>query len=293
MTRAPVVVWVAALVAACQPQPQAQPRAAPSAPQAAGRIVDGDFRLEGALTQGGLARGRVAAPVRALRLDGQAVPLSRDGQFLLGFGRDAPSTMLLEAELADGTRQQQRLRILPRSWRIDHLPSLKQSAEADPDYDRLRAAELERIAAARDGASDLGHWQERMIWPTQGRLSGVYGSQRVLGGEPRSPHYGIDIAAPMGTPVVAPAGGVVRLAGRYSLEGNLVILDHGLGLASAFLHLSRIDVAVGQRLRQGDPIGAVGSTGRSTGPHLHWGMTLGEVRIDPALLAPPFPGAKP
>jgi murein DD-endopeptidase MepM/ murein hydrolase activator NlpD len=167
---------------------------------------------------------------------------------------------------------------------------LHQSSVPDPEYERIRSAELAKINAARASSVAVQHWSERFIWPAQGRISGVYGSQRILGGVPRSPHSGVDVAAPRGTQVVAPAGGMVALAEPgFSLEGNLIILDHGYGLFSSFLHLSRIDVKPGDRVVQGQPIGAIGTTGRSTGPHLHWAMTWNGVKVDPQLMVGPMP----
>ena len=125
-------------------------------------------------------------------------------------------------------------------------------------------------------------------WPAQGPISGVYGSQRILNGEPRQPHFGVDIAASTGTPVRAPAGGDIRLAEPdLYYSGGTVILDHGHGLSSSFLHMSRIDVEVGQRVAQGEVIGAIGATGRVTGAHLDWRMNWFERRLDPALLVEP------
>ena len=133
-------------------------------------------------------------------------------------------------------------------------------------------------------------WQ----WPAKGRISGVYGSQRILNGKPRQPHYGIDIAAPTGTPVVAPADAVVTLVhDDMYYTGGTIILDHGHGLTSAMLHMHTIAVRVGDRLRKGDPIGTVGKSGRATGPHLDWRINLFEARLDPALLVPPMPGTRP
>ena len=137
-------------------------------------------------------------------------------------------------------------------------------------------------------------WTERFAWPATGRISGIYGSQRILGGVPRNPHAGVDVASPAGTPVKAPAAGVVVLASppKFSLEGNLLIIDHGHSLFSSFLHLSRIDVKSGDKVVQGQRVGAIGATGRATGPHLHWAMSWGEVRVDPQLLVPPMTTAR-
>ena len=192
--------------------------------------------------------------------------------------------------MPDGTRVREALRVTPRTFKVERIPQLKQySGPPDPVWDALRADEKARIAAARATPSDLAGWTQRFVWPAKGRISGVYGSQRILGGVPRDPHMGLDIAAPIGTPAVTPADAVVVLAADkpFSLEGNLLILDHGNGLYSSFLHLSRIVVKVGDHVRQGQRVGLIGMTGRATGPHLHWGLNWGEVRVDPQFLVPP------
>jgi murein DD-endopeptidase MepM/ murein hydrolase activator NlpD len=155
------------------------------------------------------------------------------------------------------------------------------------DYLRRREAELARIAAARTVNAQSNGWRQPFIWPATGRISGRFGSQRVYRGEPASFHSGVDVAPGAGAPVVAPADGVVVLAGppAFSLEGNLLIIDHGMGLNSAFLHLATQTVTQGQVVRQGQPIGTVGATGRATGPHLHWSMKWQNARLDPQTIA--------
>nr|WP_255536415.1 M23 family metallopeptidase [Pacificimonas pallii] len=177
------------------------------------------------------------------------------------------------------------LEIADTEFPESRLPAITQRIEASETFRKRRAEQVARIADARTRRSALTGWSERFERPAAGRTSGVFGSQRFYGGEPRSPHSGLDIAAPAGAPVRAPASGEVVLAGGgYSFEGNLVIMDHGLGLYSAFLHLSKIDVQVGDMLKTGDPVGKVGSSGRATGPHLHWGVWWDGVRFDPATL---------
>jgi murein DD-endopeptidase MepM/ murein hydrolase activator NlpD len=255
--------------------------------------VAANFGLGRALTQGGLAIGTVPAGTVALALDGRPIGIAPGGRFLVAFGRDAASSATLIGRTGDGRLLRQQLAITRRSWQIESIPSLVQSGKPDPEYEKLRQSELARIAAARAMKTDAEGWRQAFAWPATGRISGIYGSQRILGGVPRAPHYGVDIARPAGTPVASPADGVVVLAGppKFSLEGNLLIIDHGMGLNSAFLHLSRVDVKVGDHVRQGQVVGAIGMTGRATGPHLHWAMNLGDVRIDPALLVPPMAGS--
>lgn len=277
-------------VAACAAPPPPPPPPPPAPPPVVERIVDGSFDFRGSIAQGGLAIGQAPAGALSVTLDGKPTRLDAQRRFLVGFGREATATALVEARLADGTRVRQALRVAPREWQIERIPSLRQSTTPDPEYERLRNAELARIRAARSVVSDATGWTERFDWPARGRISGVYGSQRILGGVPRNPHAGVDVAAPTGTPVLAPASGVVVLASppAFSLEGNLLIIDHGNALFSSFLHLSRIDVKVGDRVALGQRLGAIGATGRATGPHLHWAMSWGEVRVDPQLLVPPM-----
>ncbi|MFC3712247.1 M23 family metallopeptidase [Sphingoaurantiacus capsulatus] len=291
MTRSLAIAALTALAACTAPaaEPVAPP-APPPPPPPVERILDGSFDFRGAIVQGGLAVGQAPAGAVSVTLDGKPTRLDPQGRFLVGFGRDAVPDALVEARLADGTRVRQALKVGPRDWRIERIPQLAQSSTPNPEYEKLRSAEVARIATARSATSDAIGWTQRFAWPATGRISGVYGSQRILGGVPRAPHAGVDIARPSGTPVASPADGIIVLASppKFSLEGNLLIIDHGNRLFSSFLHLSRIDVKVGDVVRQGQPVGTIGMTGRATGPHLHWAMSWGDVRVDPQLLVPPM-----
>lgn len=249
--------------------------------------------IGGVLEQGGFARGAAPPGTLRLTLDGTQVPLAADGAFFVAFGREAPTSMLLRAE-GENASAELRLDIRPRVFPEDRLPARLSEFTADPGFEALRADELARIASARAQTSAEGGWRQAFILPAEGRVSGVFGSQRFYGDEAQSPHAGLDIAAPPGTQVVAPAPGVVVLASPplFSLEGNLVILDHGQGVYSSFLHLGRVDARAGQRLQAGEIIGLVGATGRVTGPHLHWGMIWQGVRFDPATLVSPLSKAR-
>jgi murein DD-endopeptidase MepM/ murein hydrolase activator NlpD len=246
-----------------------------------------DVLLEGAPQQGALLRGTAPAGTGSLTLDGKPVPVAPDGRFLIGFDRDAQAMAVLEARLPDGTIRRQQLAVAPRAWRIEHVNVARRPAGPTADYLRRREAELARIAAARTVNAQSNGWRQPFIWPATGRISGRFGSQRVYRGEPASFHSGVDVAPGAGAPVVAPADGVVVLAGppAFSLEGNLLIIDHGMGLNSAFLHLATQTVTQGQVVRQGQPIGTVGATGRATGPHLHWSMKWQNARLDPQTIA--------
>ncbi len=237
------------------------------------------------LQQGDIHRGHLPAGAHDLTLDGKPVVTAADGSYLIGVGRDAGPAARLGWTRADGSSDGADITISPRQWRIQSLPTLPPRPVPNAEFEARRPAELQQIAAARATIADGPGWRGGFVRPTTGAITGVFGSQRILAGTPSAPHAGLDFGAATGTPVVAPAAGVVRLAsGPFTLEGNLVMLDHGMGLVSAFLHLSRIDVHAGDIVKQGQRLGAVGGTGRATGPHLHWGTTWTDVRIDPARL---------
>jgi murein DD-endopeptidase MepM/ murein hydrolase activator NlpD len=238
----------------------------------------------GPIEQGALVEGRTAPGAR-LTLDGRQIPVAADGSFIIGIDRDAGPTLTL---VRDGTTS--RTWPVPRrAWPVQHVDIARQPDGATDDFLRRREPELARINAARARGSDSQGWRQVFAWPARGRISGRFGSQRIYRGAPGGYHSGVDVAPGAGAPVRAPADGLVVLAAPgFSLEGNLVILDHGMGLSSAFLHLSRIDVTEGQRVAQGELIGAVGATGRATGPHLHWSLTWNGARLDPQRVAGPM-----
>ncbi|MFS0735708.1 M23 family metallopeptidase [Sphingomonas sp. 1P06PA] len=249
------------------------------------------WQLSGAREQGGVMLGSVPRGATTLALDGIPIPIAPDGRFLIAFDRDAPPQAWLEARAADGRRWPLTLSIAPRAWQIQSLPTLPKVPVPSADFQRRRPEELRRIASARATSAAVEGWRQGFLWPVRGAITGRFGSQRIYAGEPGAYHSGVDVARPTGTPVAAPADGIVVLAATapFTLEGHLLMIDHGMGLNSAFLHLSRIDVAEGQAVRRGQIIGAVGMTGRATGPHLHWGMKWRDRRIDPLLLAGPMP----
>ncbi|WP_085808990.1 M23 family metallopeptidase [Sphingomonas sp. TZW2008] len=254
--------------------------------------ADERIAIAGSASQGGLLLGTAPRGTIALALDGKPVAVAPDGRFVIAFDRDAASRATLFATLADRRVVTQEIAVAPRAWRIERLDRVAKVPVPSADFLARRPGELAQINAARAGSADVAGWRERFIWPATGRISGLFGAQRIYRGEPGSYHSGVDVARPTGTPVVAPADGVVVLAAAapFTLEGNLLVIDHGMGLNSAFLHLSRIDVRVGARVRQGEQIGAVGATGRASGPHLHWAMKWRDARIDPLLVAGPMPG---
>ncbi len=250
------------------------------------------FSYSGTRVQGGAVIGIAPLGTSLLTLDGAPVSVTPDGRFLIAFDRDAPPTAELQATLDDGRVVRDTLTIAPRGWQIERLDSLPRFSQQTAEFNRLRPAELAQINAARRINADSQGWRQTFLWPVTGRISGLFGSQRIYkNGEAGAYHSGVDVAQPQGTIVMAPADGVVILAADhpFTLEGNLLMIDHGMGLNTAFLHLSRIDVHVGEHVRRGQAVGAIGMTGRATGPHLHWSMKWRSSRIDPLLLAGPMP----
>lgn len=245
--------------------------------------------LTGDLTQGGMVIGQAPAGAE-ITLDGAPVKVAADGRFVIGFGRDHGAESALTMK-ADGEAMTRHLGIAARSYRIERVDGLPPGTVTIPEEERQRRArERSMVAAARADGSARMDWAAGFIWPAVGRVSGVYGSQRILNGEPRFPHYGLDVAAPTGTPVVAPNSGRVVLAEPdFLLEGGIIIIDHGFGVTSTLFHLSAVDVAVGQEVAKGEKIGAVGATGRATGPHVDWRVNWNAVRLDPELLIGPMP----
>lgn len=269
------------------------PLAVTSPPLGAERVAPDPLALDGASVQGGLVTGRLP-PGSTLTLGGRPLAVAPDGAFILGFDRDAGPNAMLVATLPDGRTLTRPLAVAPRAWRMSRLPTLARIPVPDADFARVRPGELARITAARGLVTDAAGWRQRFRWPVTGRISTLFGSQRVYAdGAAGAYHSGIDIARSAGTIVRAPADGVVVLAADhpFTLEGNLLMIDHGLALSSSFLHLSRIDVHVGDHVRQGEPIGLVGMTGRATGPHLHWGLHWQDARLDPLLVAGAMPPA--
>lgn len=244
-----------------------------------------ELTLNGRFIQGGLVIGQ-GNNIKSVSFGQRQVRLSPDGYFLFGFGRDEPESVTLNVTYRDNTSEQRRLTIKQRRYTIQHVnglpPQLVTPDEATLER-RLREAQLVKQARKRDAVDT--RFLESFIWPAEGKISGVYGSQRVLNGQPRRPHFGLDIAAPVGKPVVAPAGGTVTLVHNdMYYSGGTLIVDHGHGLSSTFIHLNKIDVAEGEIVTQGQKIAEIGQTGRATGPHLDWRINWFERRLDPQLL---------
>ena len=251
----------------------------------------GELRLEGPLIQGGLVRG-VTESGAEVRFQGRRLRLSAEGVFLIGFGPDDVGPFELEVRHADGAMTRRSLAVAKRTYQVERIDGLPANM-VTPSAEELRriARDAARIAQVRARDSSEALFAGGFVWPLVGPITGAFGSRRILNGEPRRPHYGVDIAAPRGTPVTAPADGVVALAEPdLFFTGGTVMLDHGHGLTSVYSHLSEITVTVGARVRKGEVVGRVGATGRVTGPHLDWRVNLFTTRLDPALLAGPMLG---
>ncbi len=247
------------------------------------------LEISGTFVQGGLATGKVE-PGTALTLDGNPVAVAPDGSFIIGFGRKAKGKMVLRAVPPEGPSETRELQIKARKYkiqRIDGLPTRKVSPTSPADLARIKS-DRRQIVEVRKRTTLKTFFDTGFMWPVTGRISGVFGSQRILNGKPRSPHNGVDVAAPRGTPVKTMGDGVVALVNQdMFFTGKTVMIDHGLGLTSVYIHMDKITVNEGDFVTKGMQIGTVGATGRATGPHLHWGVSWFNIHLDPALLVGP------
>ena len=277
-----VICCVATLFHAALPGSRARADTAPSLP-----VLEGVTWLAGSAMEGGVLIGQLARG-HELTLGDLPVPTSADRRFVIGFHRDSDTPQQLAVTTTDGTRRRVMLTAAQRSYDIQRIDGLKRDFVTPPQdvLDRI-SADSAAVRAAR-GLHDAGSGSDDFLagfdMPVSGRITGIYGSQRILNGEPRQPHYGIDIAAPRGTPVTAPAAGRVTLVRDLYFSGWTLLITHGMGLNAAFLHLDSIAVAEGDEVTRGQVVGTVGSTGRSTGPHLDWRLDWQGRRLDAALV---------
>ncbi|UTW46172.1 M23 family metallopeptidase [bacterium SCSIO 12696] len=246
--------------------------------------------VQGQLRQGGLLVGQVETGYR-VRLESRELLLGSAGQFIVGLGRDAEPQVTLSSVSPSGKVVSKAFPVAQREYkvqRVDGVPS--RTVNPPPEVlERIRE-ESAQVRKARRSQSEQEDFLAGFSWPLKGTITGVYGSQRIYNGVPKNPHYGIDIAAPSGELVYAPAPGVVNLVHPdMYFSGGTLIVDHGHGLSSTFIHLSESLVSVGDVVAAGDAIARVGSTGRSTGPHLDWRMNWFDVRIDPQLVLKALP----
>lgn len=250
-----------------------------------------DIKLVGELVQGGMVIGYAPAKTQ-LTLNGKSLKLSAEGVFVFGFDRDAKSGDMLQAVFPNGKFWQRELSVTSRQYDIQRVTGIDEKIQSnqksDATWERIRR-EGEAVKQARAQHYEQLFFKQNFKWPLIGPITGVFGSQRVYNGEPGRPHYGVDIAAPIGTAVYAPANGTITLAyNDLYYSGGTIILDHGYGISSSFLHLSKVLVKMGDEIKQGDLIAEVGAGGRASGAHLDWRMNWYERRIDPALIVPPM-----
>jgi murein DD-endopeptidase MepM/ murein hydrolase activator NlpD len=237
----------------------------------------------GSQEQGSLVVGK-AEPGAQVTLDGAALHVSPAGNFAFGFTYDQTKPAQLVAHFADGTSETRMLQPAARQYEIQRITGLPEKyVTLPPEVLERRKKEIAMIAAVRAADTDADWFVDKFDWPAPGIISGVFGSQRILNGKPMAPHFGVDIAAPSGTPITAPAPARVALAGPdFYLEGGLTILDHGHGVTTCYLHQSKQMAKVGDIVARGQIIGEVGMTGRATGPHVHWGLNWFQMRLDPS-----------
>ena len=251
--------------------------------------INGAEILTGNAVEGGLIIARTD-PANQIMLDDSAVEIGENGVFVIGFHRDSDAPVTLRIIAADGRVKTSLLSPRQRNYNIQRIDGLKSTMVTPPATVLARIkSDGDAVRAARQRQAPLGDFWRGFDWPALGRISGIYGSQRILNGQPRQPHYGIDIAAPTGTPVYAPASGLVTLVKDLYFSGWTVVIAHGLGVNSSFLHLDRVDVKPGMVVQRGGLIGTIGATGRATGPHLDWRIDWQGRRIDPGLLVGEMP----
>ena len=250
------------------------------------RAQSSDVAVAGEAGQGALVIGEVGLDAE-VSVDGKPVRV-QNGRFCFGFGRDAAKPAEVRVRFEGGREITRMVSPQKRNFviqRIDGLP--EQYVSPPPEILERIKRDAYAVGEARARDTDEMWFADKFIWPTDGPISSIYGSQRILNGQPREPHYGVDIAAPEGAPIVAPVSGIVSLSEELYLSGNTMVIDHGHGVSTSYLHMSRMDVKVGDRLEQGDKIGLVGKTGRVTGPHLCWRLNWFQTRLDVALLLSP------
>ncbi|MBL9098232.1 MAG: M23 family metallopeptidase [Alphaproteobacteria bacterium] len=255
--------------------------AAVGAPARAEAALRGDF------VQGTLIRGKTE-PGAAVSFDGRKLKLTETGDFVFGVAYDRKEPAALKIALPGGETEEKPLAFALREYKVQRIDGLPDKfVEPPPEVLARIERDNKLIGAARSRDSDEAFFADDFAWPVKGPITGVYGSQRILNGVPKRPHFGVDIAVAEGKPIASPVGAIVAMAeDDLYFTGGTVILDHGRGVSTSYLHMSRIDVKVGDRLAKGDVIGAVGKTGRATGPHLCWRLNWFQERLDAGLVVP-------
>ena len=238
--------------------------------------------LTGSLEQGTLVIGRTDPGAQVLMGD-TSLTISPEGLFAFGIEYDRVTPIALAIRYADGSSETRTVAPVVRQYEVQAITGLPEEyVSPPPDVAERIKREHAAVAQARAKETEGIGFAQPFDWPVGGIISGVFGSHRVLNGEPKAPHFGVDIAAPTGTPIHAPADGAVSLSDDFYLEGGFTLLDHGHGVSTCYFPQSSRKVSAGMRVARGDPIGLVGMTGRATGPHVHWGMNWFQVRLDPS-----------
>lgn len=264
--------------------------AAPSASASGAPSADpGRLEAPGKPIQGGVLRAKVTGRVKQISFPGHKTTILDDGEFLIAFARTAPAKEKLVLTFDDGVVLERDFDVEQRTYETDRVDGLpKNQVELDPPTKKKLGEVEARLDELRMRFTKGSCYKESFVWPVKGKLSSRYGQPRVLNGTDAGPHWGVDIVAPRGTPVHAPACGKVVFAEKdLPLSGNVVVVDHGRGLTSTLIHLDTFKVKVGDEVHQGDELATVGITGRTNGAHLDWRMNLYDLRVDPELLAPP------
>ena len=245
------------------------------------------IHLQGKFEQGSLIRGKVPANSQVF-LNGKKLLISKAGNFVFGFEREAKPDQILKVIYPDGLTELKPLKVKTREYKIDRVNGIsKKIMKPNPQAIARSKKDGKQVRAARNTQSADNAVFGDFIWPVTGRISGVYGSQRVYNGKPGRPHYGVDVARVTGTPIVSPADGVITLAvPDMFYSGGTIIIDHGYGVSSSMLHLSKLYVKEGQEVKQGEKIAEIGATGRVTGAHLDWRMNWFQMRLDPTSIVP-------
>ena len=265
------------------------PALASASQQGRPATINGADVIRGSAIEGGLIIARTM-PGSRVEIDDTAVPVSATGLFLVGFHHQSDTPQRIQITNADGARHSTVLTAVQREYDIQRIDGLEPKMVTPPeDVIKRIKRDATAVREARTRITPLGDFVNGFKWPVRGQISGIFGSQRILNGRARAPHYGIDIAAPKGTAVLAPASGRVTLVMDLYYSGWTILVAHGLGLNSSFLHLDQVAVSTGEQVKRGALLGWVGSSGRSTGPHLDWRLDWQGRRLDAALIAGPMP----
>ncbi len=241
-----------------------------------------DFpKIFGCFCEGGVITGKVKNSQDSIKINGIETDIYDDGNFIFAFGRKFNDNLEISIN-----GKKKKFNVEKKKYKIERISGLSRN-KVEPNEEALKKIKTDQLKIKKSKKTGYRKrlFETQFMIPVKGRISGVYGSQRILNSKPRSPHKGIDIAASIGTTILAPSSGIIKLSEEdMFFTGKTVILDHGLGLISILAHLDKISVKVGEKVSKGDRVGTVGMTGRATGPHLHWGVYLNDISVDPMAL---------